>query len=704
MRPTTPASVRIAALTALALTMTPGCTPDSNPPAPVIRGFADYHVHQFAHLANAGGILTSTPTSASCLPPPPPVGGDMEMSMREITRATILGEARAQAASGKCYPTFSNFGGQQVSKDHLKRAWQGGMRLMVMMAVNSNYLCEVFHGPGSVYFCGDPKILDKQIAAALAFEAAIDAESGGSGKGWYRIVRTPDEARAAMKAGKLAVVLGIEASNAFGCHLVFSRTVAGVPIPPLLTAGKDERVPTLSCSESGDSLPRGEQHQRALALLEHYWQLGVRHFFPIHNVDGLTGGAALFNPVLHALDNPSGRHPGIGAANLVPAINRTIIDTRVQPGYQRKSCAGFDFDGGQCNAVGLTDTGFSLVRLMADYGAVIDIDHASNRAKADMLSAAGVGPYPFVSSHTGIEDIQHGVASNEAQIVPTLLEAIVTRGGAIAPILRPASTLAELDTYPPGASVAPHLCGGTSDSFVQVYRYLNDKMSKLKRSDGADAFRGIGMGSDFNGFAPWPAPRFATPAGQEDPQPPDPGFFQRVIEPAFVGPPITPSPGRCFTANDTTQPRVAYSDGSAASGLTMSTFPGRARGYDISIDGVAHIGMLPDFLAELKVLGLTDQELEPLWNGAEAYVRSWERTRLFSSGLGGYSSETGKGLRDQCSSIRSRLLSWPTNSSFHGPEKALFYPATLQFVDVDGMRQLWSTALDELKQKGCHGT
>ena len=34
--------------------------------------------------------------------------------------------------------------------------------------------------------------------------------------------------------------------------------------------------------------------------------------------------------------------------------------------------------------------------------------------------------------------------------------------------------------------------------------------------------------------------------------------------------------------------------------------------------------MIPDFVQEMRTLGLTDDELEPLWNGAEAYIRTWE--------------------------------------------------------------------------------
>ena len=48
----------------------------------------------------------------------------------------------------------------------------------------------------------------------------IDAQNGGPGKGWFRIVTSPYEARRVINEGKLAVVLGIEVSKLFDCGVV----------------------------------------------------------------------------------------------------------------------------------------------------------------------------------------------------------------------------------------------------------------------------------------------------------------------------------------------------------------------------------------------------------------------------------------------------------------------------------------------------
>ena len=47
----------------------------------------------------------------------------------------------------------------------------------------------------------------------------IDAQFGGPGKGFYRIVTNPFQARKVINAGKMAVVMGIETSVPFGCTI-----------------------------------------------------------------------------------------------------------------------------------------------------------------------------------------------------------------------------------------------------------------------------------------------------------------------------------------------------------------------------------------------------------------------------------------------------------------------------------------------------
>ena len=50
---------------------------------------------------------------------------------------------------------------------------------------------------------------------------------------------------------------------------------------------------------------------------------------------------------------------------------------------------------------------------------------------------------------------------------------------------------------------------------------------------------------------------------------------------------------------------------------------GPRRDFDINIDGMAHYGMLPDFLQDVRNVGLTPDDLAPLFRSAYDYIQMW---------------------------------------------------------------------------------
>jgi hypothetical protein len=50
--------------------------------------------------------------------------------------------------------------------------------------------------------------------------------------------------------------------------------------------------------------------------------------------------------------------------------------------------------------------------------------------------------------------------------------------------------------------------------------------------------------------------------------------------------------------------------------------------FDFNGDGIAHIGLLPDLIADLRMIGLTDADLDPLFRSAEGFIQVWERSEL----------------------------------------------------------------------------
>src|SRR6266545_2273015 len=615
---------------------------------PRVRGLADFHSHQFAHLG-FGRTLHShdTDPSSPCRQVLP--FDDTSFRVRDLVRAGLYDQAAEQQKKGQCYPTAHNLAGQQMDTDSLRRAWQYGLRLLVVLAVNSEFLCKVAELEQNCY---DRAAIEAQLQAAHDLEAKIDLEAGGPGQGWYRIVLSPQEARSVIQQGKLAVILGVESAGAYDCGVRYATTIKG--IPPLIGSAPDEK--TWQSANCGDAFDiEGFGTQTTLARMEHYWNLGARHFFPIHTFNSQIGGTSLNTPMLHAFNNPSQLKPG-GIFNKVPDINRTIIGIR--PKLETWDCGStFDFDEGRglgrCNKLGLTSTGRAFVKHLASYGAIIDVDHMSFLAKRDLVNELGV-QYALVSSHTGTNETNHDNKRNEVQITPQQLEDMYLWDGAFAPILRPANSVTELDTYPAGAGIAPHTCGGTTESFIQSYRYVVEKLTSAESQIAGlyqpePKFVGVGFGSDFNGLAGWPEPRFGQlrlGGGGLD--------VGKTLRSAFVGDNVVPPPGRCIGYFDQLPvgvPIVQYPFTSPMTGLSFdrSTLPwgGRTEPYDISTDGLAHVGMIPDFIEEMRALGMTDTDLEPLWYGAEAYLRMWENAAGWGS-ANTYGTEVQLGIRDKC--------------------------------------------------------
>ena len=86
---------------------------------------------------------------------------------------------------------------------------------MVTNLVDNEALCSIMTTRDNP--CNDMDAVAIQSRDLYALQDYIDAQSGGPGKGWFRIVTDPFQARRVINQGKLAVIEGIEVSRIFGC-------------------------------------------------------------------------------------------------------------------------------------------------------------------------------------------------------------------------------------------------------------------------------------------------------------------------------------------------------------------------------------------------------------------------------------------------------------------------------------------------------
>jgi microsomal dipeptidase-like Zn-dependent dipeptidase len=522
-----------------------------------MRGFADIHNHQLANLAFGGRAVVGDawgPVEEALSPDTDRANHGIEHTLDHV------GSGLARRAVGDLWygndgpprfggwPAFFEVDHQKVYEKWLRRAVDGGLRLMVMFAVDSPALCEVTGNDGRN--CNDEMwTIERQLNAARDLQDAIDAESGGSGNGWYRIVRSPAEARRVIQQGKLAVVLGIETAHLFGC-----RRGAACDWKP---------------------------------ALDYYWNAwGVRHFFPIHHDTNLFGSPSYFAPDIQKTNS----------------LFTTPYWVYTEP------CPQYYL--GRCSPGGLTTDGQQLVLELMKRGGLIDVDHMSDRAFSDTLDMASTFGYPVVASHAGFNEINRKEQNHDGQLTSDELERIRGVGGMIG-LITGQGDIDQVMTYQrPGKHTVDHVCGRTTETFAQAFYYAIDHAPGMS----------IALGSDFN-----------TPLGQPGPRFGGYQCFKFGSNIAQSMPPNGyPSLSALFALNrDWSKPKwqrmLAYPFIARATGGTLSQYTFGERAYDYNVDGLAHVGLLPDFLADLETLEIPAQDLEPLFKSAEGYVQMWER-------------------------------------------------------------------------------
>ena len=305
------------------------------------------------------------------------------------------------------YPTFTDWPNSWRKSTHqtmyyrwVERAYLAGLRLVVQHATGNSVMCDLTQGTGSqksLYSCNDMVSVDRTIARAHELERYIDAQAGGPGKGWLRIVKSPKEAREVINQGKMAVVLGIEISNLFDCFLS----------PP-----KGFKACTL---------------ETVRAKLDHYLSLDVRVLFPVHKYDNAFSAGDGSGGVIELGNFVNSGH----YSNFVtdcPGISTTFDKGDVTFGGLNKprdvydSAAPFDLSGlvddllgtlvghfaaiqepalkgNYCQKHGLTPLGKALIQEMMVRGILIDIAHLPQRALVETYDILEKNDYPATKTH-----------------------------------------------------------------------------------------------------------------------------------------------------------------------------------------------------------------------------------------------------------------------------------------------------------------
>ena len=332
----------------------------------------------------------------------------------------------------------------------IERAWMAGLRLMVTNDVDNEALCSVMTTRTNP--CNDMASVVIQRNDLYALENYIDAQSGGPGKGWFRIVTNPFQARSVINQGKLAVVQGIEVSALFNCV-------------------EKDNVP--SCSD-----------QQIDAGIKQVIALGVRTFFPVHEFDNAFGGTKGIAGTTGLVVNAGNRDetgafwdmqscPAADAdAEQTTAPDSGPIGSIINSSLVSNLTGGAPLPiyptGPTCNTRGITSYGTYLIHQMINNHLIIQTDHMDSKTAAATIKIAAAAHYS-------------GVVSAHCCGSPQLYKSIYDTGGAVTEAAVPAA------------------------SFIHTLK------TDDAESDSKYGGFGFGWGSDMNGLAEQPGPSSATP-------------------------------------------------------------------------------------------------------------------------------------------------------------------------------------------------
>jgi microsomal dipeptidase-like Zn-dependent dipeptidase len=489
-----------------------------------VSGFVDAHMHMMAFEFLGGRVHCGRPWhahgAASALQDCPDHGpnGIGAIGENTLSYGNPVGTHDTRGwPTLKDWPHHASLTHEQTYYKWVERSWRAGLRMFVNLLVDNEVLCTAY--PLKQNSCNEMDGVRLQAKRLRELQDYIDAQNGGPGRGWFRIVTTPFQARRAINEGKLAVVMGIEVSK-------------------LLDCGVQDGQPECTAEQID-------------ARLKEVYDLGVRDMELVNKFDnglaGVAGDSGTTGLAVNAGNRvETGRFWQLGACT--DPHNHDREQPTAPADADRDQLAGnlaaallpgatpIYGPAPHCNAVGLSPLGVHLVERMMQRRMIIDPDHLSVLARQQLLDVVEQRGYS-------------GVVSSHSWSTPDAIPRILRLGGVVAPM------------------------AGSTTQFLEQFE-------QTKAARDPRFYWGIGWGADMNGFA-----------HQGDPR---------------EGGDVT-YPFKSFDGRQTIDKQVSGQ-----------------RVYDINVDGVAHYGLFPDWVEDLRHIG-GQEVVDDLGRGAEAYLQMWER-------------------------------------------------------------------------------
>lgn len=416
------------------------------------------------------------------------------------------------------WPKFQNMIHNQMHPSFIRRAYDGGLRVMCALAVHNEMLADQSGRSSQDQDLSDRQSIEDQIRWWQQVVGRCN---------WMEIAGSPREARDIVLRNKLAVVLGIEVDSALGMWR------------------RREDLPT----------DAGAARAAIRARVEQLYEMGIRQINPIHVTNNAFGGTAVYrdefnvanrfnrgdyiavdgqadvdfrlaeheseaiwllrrDPLRTAGAYAAGASVGGPAASASAAIVGGIVGLFSGGGFYSPPDYNAMYPGlGHVNSFGLNDVGEIGIQELMLKGMLIDVDHMSQLAIDRTLAIVSSASYPVLSAHSSFRELSPRRPSpsgrtphqrhknhkwpHESEKPSSFLTRLRDIGGMVGPITAYAESLSHAE--PPRVE---NNCSGSVKSWAQEYLYAVDLMRG----------RGVGIGTDMNSLLAQLGPRFGTQA------------------------------------------------------------------------------------------------------------------------------------------------------------------------------------------------
>jgi microsomal dipeptidase-like Zn-dependent dipeptidase len=587
------------------------------------------------------------------------------------------------------WPAARSLTHQQMHVTALKRAYDGGLRLMVASATDNQLLSRMwtdigYNAAGNPVPLADPTHDFESAKRQINFIKQLVAANPS----WMGIATSAAQARALVASNKLAVILSVE-------------------------------MDWLSPAQT-------------LQLVTDY---GVRQVIPVHLINNDVGGTALYldafntvNAFVHATRDTSDWNK-LGndgwfqveydthltgrltrPLTLVPITGNLIEGGAIVPtpiddfSYFLLNYEQPLDSGGHKNAAGISEAGKTLIHQLAHRGVLIDVAHMGEKTTEWTLETfARNYHYPMMDSHTGIR-LAGETAENERALKRSHAATIAELGGVIGFGTEGTNGMVNILTRPAIPDPTGVLIRFTGDLLTHEWSPVkhparNPAISNLTVTfqTGDDDMRGgnnqvwvrVGLPSstfevNVSNGAQWPGGstrtvNFALPAGVhgDDIQwiglrtsgnltndvfdTPDNWDLQSLVVLATFA--DNDTVGTWLTQYDEIRtlmggrgvafgtdmngfaPQMSFAAFPVSYPLTIASHTGNPgapalpqsvmglRIFDFHTDGIAHYGMLPDFTQALADKPDSGGAVKALFHSAEDTIRMWEACEAAAPGV-----------------------------------------------------------------------